>query len=178
MALLNSSSVVLIIGCLLILVAVGLWAYGLRQQTGLPAGGVIYTDTGTWFPQKDALYANDLFLVGKPDYLVQQTDGNLIPVEIKSGRAPEEPWEGHVLQLAAYCLLVQENYGIRPLYGILQYKDKAFAIDYTDEMEEDLLDLLAEMRESQFDGELDRDHNDWRRCAGCGLRGDCEQRLA
>lgn len=101
-----------------------------------------------------------------------------MPVELKSGRAPQEPWEGHVLQLAAYCLLVAETYGVRPPFGILQYKDKAFAIDFSESLEEDLFDLLAEMRESQFEGELDRDHNDWQRCNRCSMRRHCYQRLA
>jgi len=150
----------------------------LQRQSGLPAGDVIYSDAGTWFPNAELLYAPDVGLSGKPDYLVRQADGSLVPVELKSGRAPAEPWEGHVLQLAAYCLLVDETYGKRPSFGILQYQDQAFAIDYTSDLEEDLLDLLAEMRDSQFEGELDRDHNAWRRCAACGMRNACHQRLA
>jgi CRISPR-associated exonuclease Cas4 len=117
-------------------------------------------------------------LVGKPDYLIEQKDGMIVPVELKSGRAPEEPHDGHVLQLAAYCLLVEENYGIRPDFGIIQYKDRAFAVDYTEELEDDLLDLLEEMREGLLEEDLERDHNDWRKCAKCGVRGHCYQRLA
>jgi CRISPR-associated exonuclease Cas4 len=116
-------------------------------------------------------------LVGKPDYVVDTARG-LIPVEVKSSAAPPVPYLGHLLQLAAYCLLVDETYGMRPPFGILQYKDKAFAIDYSDSLEEDLLDLLAEMRESQFEGELDRDHNDWQRCDRCSQRRHCQQRIA
>lgn len=165
---------------LLLTVVVGFWsrARSLHQQTGLPDGDIIYTDTGTWFPNKDVLYAGELQLVGRPDYLVEQADGTIIPVELKSGRAPAEPREGHVLQLAAYCVLVQENYGIRPNYGILQYQDKAFAIDYTHELEDDIFDLLAEMRQGATKEEVDRDHNDWGRCAKCSVRRNCYQRLA
>jgi CRISPR-associated exonuclease Cas4 len=96
---------------LLLVTAVYLWSRGLQQKTGLPDGGVIYTDTGTWYPNQNALYAQDVQLVGKPDYLIEQKDGMIVPVELKSGRAPEEPHDGHVLQLAAYCLLVEENSG-------------------------------------------------------------------
>jgi CRISPR/Cas system-associated exonuclease Cas4 (RecB family) len=73
--------------------------------------------------------------------------------------------------------LVEETYGIRPTHGILQYRDGAFAIDYTIDLEEDLLDLLADMREDMFEEEIDRDHEDWRRCARCGVRDYCYQRL-
>lgn len=149
----------------------------LQKQSGLPVGSVIYTDTGAWHPNVESLYSTELRLVGKPDYLVQQNDGQIIPVEVKSSLAPPEPWESHVLQLAAYCLLVEETYGTRPSYGIIQYRDRAFAIDYTADLEDELLELLEEMRDTLTEEEVDRDHNDWRRCAACGLNQRCAQRL-
>lgn len=162
------------------IIVVWLWSSSrnLRQQTGLPDGDIIYTDTGTWFPNKEVLHSRELRLAGRPDYLVEQSDGMLIPVEIKSGNAPAEPREGHVLQLAAYCLLVEESFGIRPEVGILQYKDKAYAVDFTAELEEDLLDLLEEIHQAMLVADLARDHNERIRCARCGVRRHCYQRLA
>ncbi|HEX6385258.1 MAG TPA: PD-(D/E)XK nuclease family protein [Anaerolineae bacterium] len=169
-------------GVVIFLLVVAIWllyrSRQLEQRSGLPAGTIIYTDSGTWIPNSQPLYAQDLHLAGKPDYLLEQNDGSIVPVEIKSARAPAEPWDGHVLQLAAYCLLVERNFRLRPAYGIIQYRDRAFAVDYTEELEADLLDVLAEMREDMFEGELDRDHNDWGRCARCGVRNHCYQRLA
>jgi CRISPR-associated exonuclease Cas4 len=156
---------------------VWIWARAKRNAAGLPQGEVIYSDSGTWYRQYEALYSPDLELVGRPDYLVEDHNGEIVPVEIKSTLAPSEPHEGHVLQLAAYCLLVANEFGSRPTHGILQYRDKAFGVDYTVELEEDLLDLLAEMREDIFEDELDRDHDEWRRCAHCGMREFCSQRL-
>ena len=172
----------LTLGVVILLLLLALWlllrSRRLQQQSGLPAGTVIYTDSGAWIPNSTPLYARDVYLVGKPDYLVEEASGLIVPVEIKSGRAPAQPWDGHVLQLAAYCLLVEQNFGVRPAYGIIQYRDRAFAIDYTDEIENELLDVLADMRADMFEGELDRDHNDWGRCANCGVRNHCYQRLA
>jgi CRISPR-associated exonuclease Cas4 len=165
-------------GLLLLAAVLWLWSRSAQEQSGLPAGSVIYTDSGTWFHNEESLYAADVKLVGRPDYLVEEPDGTIVPVEVKSRPAPTTPYEGHILQLAAYCYLVTVNYGKRPSYGILQYRDRAFAIDFTNELEEDLLDMLAEMRSDMFAEEVDRDHNDWRRCARCGVRGDCYQRLA
>jgi len=170
------------LGIVFILFAAILWLFlqsrQMRSKSGVPPGNIIYTDTGTWFPNAEMLVARDVRLVGKPDYLVEQDDGSIVPVEVKSGRAPSEPWEGHVLQLAAYCLLVEEKYGARPEYGIIQYQDRAFAVDYTDDLEEDLLDLLTDMRQDQFEYDLDRDHNEWQRCQRCGMNAYCDQRLA
>jgi len=153
-------------------------ARSLEKQSGLPGGEVIYTDTGTWHPNIEALHSSQQRLVGKPDYLVQQQNGEIIPVEIKSSRAPQAPWQGHVLQLAAYCWLVEETYGIRPSYGILQYADQAFSLDYTSDLEKDLLLVLNEMRQDYQEEDLDRDHNDARRCTSCGMKQKCNQRLA
>jgi CRISPR-associated exonuclease Cas4 len=166
------------IGLLVAAAVFWLWSRTAQTESGLPAGAVIYTDTGTWFRNEEPLYADDVQLVGRPDYLVEEPDGAIIPVELKSGKAPAEPYDGHILQLAAYCYLVGVNYGKRPSYGIIQYRDRAFAIDYTDELEADLLDLLADMRAALYEEDVDRDHNDWRRCARCGVRGECYQRLA
>jgi len=174
----NGLPLIIVLLLLGTVVFLALRSRNLQERSGLPPGDVIYSDSGAWFPNADILVAPDFGLSGKPDYLVQQADGSIVPVELKSGRAPHEPWEGHVLQLAAYCLLTEEAYGKRPSFGILQYEDKAFAIDYTPDLEEDLLDLLTEMRDSQFEGEIDRDHNDWQRCARCGMNKACHQRIA
>lgn len=169
---------ILVLG--LLFLAALLWFRGrdMREESGLPAGNVIYTDTGTWRANSDVLHASHLRLVGKPDYLVEQNDGSIIPVEVKSSPAPDSPWEGQVLQLAAYCVLVETNYGVRPPYGILQYKDRAFAVDFTDDLEADLLDLLDEMRLTHNDPDPDPEHADRRRCAACGVRDACDRRLA
>lgn len=162
---------------LLAVVAI-LYATSLRRKSGLPTGSVIYSDSGTWFEQAEALFDDHLQLTGKPDYLVEQWDGSIIPVEVKSGHAPAAPHEGHILQLAAYCRLVDAHFGQRPSHGIIQYKDKAFAVDYTPELEEDLLDIIADMRRDLFRADVGRSHEDWQRCAHCGLRRNCYERLA
>jgi CRISPR-associated exonuclease Cas4 len=170
----------LVLVLVLLFLAALLWYRGRewRQESGLPAGDVIYTDTGTWRANNQVLHASNLRIVGKPDYLVEQHDGSIIPVEVKSSLAPRTPWEGQILQLAAYCLLVEENYGVRPPYGILQYRDCAYAIDYTDDLKADLLDLLVEMREARQDNDPAPDHNEPRRCAACSFRASCDRRLA
>lgn len=167
------------LGLVLALLALVVMWRGRRlwEDAGMPDGRVIYSDTGAWYAQDEPLLAHDLKLVGKPDYLVQQADGLVIPVEVKSKTAPPQPYEGHVLQLAAYCLLVQRTYGVRPTHGILQYSDRAFSIDFTYELEETILDLLAEMREGLMESELHRDHQNPRKCRQCGFRGVCQQSL-
>jgi CRISPR-associated exonuclease Cas4 len=147
-----------------------------RRATGLPGGRVVYTDTRTWGAVEKPLFDAELGLTGKPDYLVEQND-RLIPVEVKSGRTPAAPYDSHIFQVAAYCLLVEKTYGKRPPYGLLHYPNRDFAVDYTRELESELLDLLAEMRRDERRGEVPRSHDDQRRCVRCGFRNHCDQSL-
>lgn len=153
-----------------------LWSERSRRSTGLPAGRLISTDMGDWGPVEGPLYDRHLALTGKPDYLVESGE-DLVPVEVKSTPAPPAPYDSHVMQLAAYCLLVESHYGRRPPYGILHYADRTFAIDYTEELEFELLGVLDQMRLLERKRSVDRSHEQPARCAGCGYRGLCEQRL-
>src|SRR4026208_1662458 len=139
-----------------------------RQAAGLPGGRVIYTDTRGWGKLEKPLFYAALELTGKPDYLVQQ-NGQIIPVEVKSGRAPEAPYDSHIFQLASYCLLVDKIYGKRPPYGIIHSNNRDFAVDYTQELESKLLDILAEMRRDDHKNEVMRSHEQASRCSGCGF---------
>jgi CRISPR-associated exonuclease Cas4 len=147
-----------------------------RKSSGLPGGRIIYTDTSNWGKVEKALYDPDLGLTGKPDYLVDQ-GGKIIPVEVKSGRTPESPYDSHIFQLAAYCLLVDRTYGQRPPYGIIHYSDRDFAVDYTYELESALLDLLTDMQHSKQRREVPRSHSENQRCNKCGFRAACDQVL-
>lgn len=146
-------------------------------ESGLPGTDTVYTDTGTWYAQAEPLFAPELGLTGRPDYLVVDEDGQLVPVEVKSGPAPREPHFGHVMQLGAYCLLVTSAYRRPPPYGILQYRDRAFAIPFTAQLESDVRALLRQMRADAWEEGVDRDHLSPSRCGGCGHRHHCEQRL-
>lgn len=65
-------------------------------------------------------------LVGRPDELRRAPDGRVVPVEVKSSRGPapgRPPYFSHVLQLYAYCQIVEDRYGAAPPYGMLIYSD-------------------------------------------------------
>ena len=147
-----------------------------RREAGLPGGRVIYTDTRAWDEVEKPLFSNELGLTGKPDYLVEQ-NGKLIPVEVKTGRVPDAPYDSHIFQLAAYCLLVEKTYGKRPPYGIIHYSNRDFAVDYTSQLESALLDHLADMRRDELRKEVPRSHEDAARCRRCGFRKVCDQSL-
>ena len=162
---------------LLAIALIFFWQSGRKQRAaGLPGGRVIYTDTRAWGAVEKPLYDRALGLTGKPDYLVEK-NGQIIPVEVKSGRAPDAPYDSHIYQLAAYCILVERTLGSRPPYGIIHYQDRDFAVDYTHDLENAVLDVLAEMRRDERCEEVDRSHNTPARCAKCGFHKVCDQKI-
>ncbi len=164
----------------LLLGGLGLWllirAGVSRRQTGLPEGRVTYVDTGAWDRCERPLFSNQYRLTGRPDYLVQ-VRGSVVPVEVKAGAAPRQPYPAHILQLAAYCLLAEEQEGRAPPHGILKYGDRAFEVDYTPALRAELLETLDAIRRDLGARDVDRSHDEPARCQGCGYRDQCDQRL-
>lgn len=167
----------LLAGLLLVIALAALWlARRQRRSTGLPAGRIIYSDAGRWAEVKEPLYDPISGLTGRPDYLVEE-NGAVIPVEVKSSRAPSLPYDSHIYQLLAYCLLVERVYKKRPPYGILRYRDQTFKIEYTATLQRELENLLDAIRIQDRQGEALRSHHEAARCSRCGYRSYCNQRL-
>jgi CRISPR-associated exonuclease Cas4 len=168
---------------LLLLLSILLFLISARSQkkVGLPGGRVIYSDTRAWGAVPEPLYDQELGLVGKPDYLIEK--GNtIIPVEVKSSRLPDAPYDSHIFQIAAYCLLVERLMGKRPPYGIVHYTDRSgasrsFAVDYTSQLESAVIDLIAEIRAAERRKSVSRSHEHQGRCIQCGYNSICEERL-
>lgn len=147
-----------------------------RRRSGIPSGRVIYTDASQWNKVEKPLFDPDLRLTGKPDYLVRQGK-QVIPIEVKSGRAPKVPYDSHIYQLGAYCILVEGEYGVRPRQGILHYPEKSFAIDFSAELENSVRTAIQEMQGRTCHAQVERSHTEPNRCQHCGYRSICDQAL-
>jgi CRISPR-associated exonuclease Cas4 len=178
----------------LLLVALGAWLAARRgaRRAGLPEGRIVYSDTGTPVGsiapitlnergerQEKPLLSHRHGLTGRPDYLVR-TDEGIVPVEAKSTTCPANgvPYESHLMQLASYCLLVEDAIGEAVPFGVIRYRDRQLRVDYTDELRETLLELLAEMREARRAPDVHRSHDERARCAACSYREICVESLA
>lgn len=133
---------------------------GLFARTGLPTRSILYADVGSTFPQRALLISRRYRLTGKPDYLVRVENG-VAPVELKSSRSPSsgQPYDSHLFQLAAYCLLVEDVCRVSVPYGLVRYEDRSIRVDYTPSLRASLLALLDEMRTAERDEECHIDHN-------------------
>ena len=74
-------------------------------------------------------------------------------------------------------LLIEENFGVMPAYGLLKYRDAVFQVELTDELRARLLELLAAMRRDSTARDVARSHAEPRRCRACGYRAECGQSL-
>jgi len=182
----------LIIPVLLIIALIAhLAARSAAGRTGLPAGQLIYSDTGYAVghvhpvttneqgeKQERPLTSRRYGLSGRPDYLVRTRDG-IVPVEAKSTMCPANgrAYDSHVFQLAAYCLLVEDVIDAHVPYGIIRYADAEIIIDYTAELRDELIELLDEMREARHAEEVHRNHDEARRCSKCSMREICDEAL-
>ncbi|MFZ1403829.1 MAG: PD-(D/E)XK nuclease family protein [Anaerolineae bacterium] len=183
--------ILLLIAFLVALLA-GWWLLRLGNQvraaSGLPSGEVVYSDTGAWQRQERPLISRQFGLVGKPDYLVA-AGAAPVPVEVKSGRRPAQPYPGHILQLAAYCLLVEETWHVAPAFGLLHYAGRPGAgqgasgdpvtlrIPYTPALKAQLLEILSAMRADRQSVNVARSHEEAVRCQHCGLAHACDEKL-
>ena len=153
------------------------WAARLRARAGLPSGRIVASDTGAKGGRGERLFSRRYGLSGAPDYLVQTAEG-IVPVELKPARTETEPRQSHLLQLLAYCLLVEETYGKAPTHGVLRYANDSFRVDFNDETRSYLLGVLDEMRAAaDAEGPPHRSHDEPHRCRACSYRMDCEESL-
>ena len=113
-----------------------------EREIGFLQGELLYVDLKN--RNTKILKATSLPLVGKPDSIIRQ-NGELIPVEVKTGRTPKAPYLNHTMQLMAYCFLIEEHFKKRPPGGYLQYPEKKFMISYTPEAQESVRTLVAEI---------------------------------
>jgi CRISPR-associated exonuclease Cas4 len=125
-------------------------------------GQIVYTDTKT--QEGQTLYSKTVPLMGRPDYLIKKS-GTIIPVEVKSSSAPTKPYKNHLVQLTAYCLLVEENYGVKVPFGLIQYSNGKFEVEYTKENKDFLLSTIAEIKRYKSGEPFKSDIN--RLCAKC-----------
>lgn len=164
----------LLLLCAAVLLVVAL---RMRQASGLPWARVLVSDTNGWHKADAPLISRRYGLVGQPDYLLA-TRAGIVPVEVKPGRTASEPYESDLMQLAAYCLLVEDVTGRAPKYGLLRYAAHTFRLPYTRHIRAELLELVEEMRQDRAADDVARSHQQPRRCRGCGFHESCDDRLA
>jgi CRISPR-associated exonuclease Cas4 len=143
-----------------------------RRHTESRYGSLVSVDDGTAPLLRSSTYR----ISGRPDELRRLPDGRIVPVEFKSRPSPENgPPRSHRIQVAAYCLLVEETTGRAPPYGVLRYGDGGEArVRWDREAREELLEIRG-LLDRPYDG---RATPSVARCARCPWRDVCDARAA
>jgi CRISPR-associated exonuclease Cas4 len=140
------------------------------RRSGL-RGRVVASDSIVSRPSR-VLRSARYGIAGKPDYLVEE-HGRIAPVELKPSRESNSPWLRDVVQLAAYCLLLEETEPRFAGYGYLRYANRTFRIDFTHRVRGELLRTIANTRADLTATDVPPNHHDPRRCARCMLVRVC-----
>jgi len=110
-------------------------------------------------------------LVGRPDHLLR-VGRTIIPVEQK--HRARRVQHSHVLQAAAQCLLVEEEYGVRPAYALVVLADGVQQqVQYTRGLERQLIETMAEMRAYLVSGVAPGPRWIGHKCRPCGFCQAC-----
>jgi len=167
----------LFLGILLMIGAVVLFAYATRirfnireekKSFGIPDGMILYSDLNV---PAAPLFSKRSRLAGKPDYIVQK-ENHCIPVEVKSGGG-SHPHQSQVLQLAAYCQLLEDTSGMFVPEGILVYNNVPYTIPFDPKLRFELESVMKSMRASLRNGVVKRNHQEPGRCRHCSMKRYC-----
>lgn len=114
-----------------------------HRVLGLPAGELVYEDAdGLGEPLSSSAYP----LMGKPDYVVRLSDGRPVPIELKLNvQDATAPYSNHIIQLGAYCLILEDYFEQAPTHGLLRYADREFTVEYTPALRKKVIRLLTQM---------------------------------
>ena len=145
----------------------------LKEKHNIPNGKITYQDLSK--PAK-SFFSKRYRITGKPDYIIKNKNF-YIPIELKTGNS-KEPQKNHILQLAAYCQLLEENYGRFCPYGVIVYSDKLkFKIPFDPKIRFELESNVKNMRQILKTGKIHRNHNDLSRCKNCSVKQYCDFKL-
>lgn len=159
--------------------AILVWIHAGRRiaRSGIPEGRVISQDADRRRELHRALVSRRYGPAGKPDYLVETTEG-LVPVELKSRNSLRSgPYASDTAQLTAYCVLLEAATGVAPTHGIIRYADRSWRVSYTPQAREQVVQATEEMRGARDSQSVHRSHTQPARCRACGFRGICEERI-
>ena len=146
----------------------------IKTKNRIQPGKITYSDLDR---PSEAIFSKKNRIIGKPDYITKK-DHHYIPVELKSGNH-FNPKKNHIMQLAAYCQLIEDNYNVFVPYGILVYNDisKDFKIPFDTNLRFELELILKKMRKNLKNGKIKINHDDPRRCTSCSMRYYCDKKL-
>jgi len=148
-------------------------AQKMKKQDRIPNGKIQYTDLNK---PAQPLFSKRYRLTGKPDYIVKKGQ-QLIPFEVKNTNK-KNPQKNHIMQLAAYCHLLEENYKQFVPYGVLSYNNEEYPIQFDPKLRFELENTITTIRSLQNKKNIPLNHNDPKKCVYCSMKKYCNTILS
>jgi len=139
-----------------------------KKLFGIPDGKILYSDLNV---PAVPFFSKRSHLTGKPDYIVRK-ENYYVPVEVKSGRGLN-PNQSQVLQLAAYCQLLEDTSDAFVPEGILVYNNVPYTIAFDPKLRFELESVMKSMRTSLRNSVVKRNHQEPGRCRHCSMKRYC-----
>lgn len=118
----------------------------------------------------------DLGVRGIIDCILQFRDGALIPIEYKTGKAPSRGvWPGHKLQVGAYAVLMEREFGVRIDYGVIRYLDhsREEKVYVNPALRDEVLQLIRQVQDLLTSPTLPARISNERKCVVCSYKEQC-----
>lgn len=175
--------VLALVGILAVLasVAILVFAARARRRTGFVAvssgtGVIIASDTGVLTPM--LLRDPVLGIRGKPDYILEDRDRRLLPIEVKPTRRSTRLYDSDRVQVGAYLIALRSTVGNRAApFGYVRYASRSFQVALTSELEDEVRRIVEAIRAGRRHVPISRDHNIAAKCKACPVRAHCDESL-
>lgn len=178
-------TVLIVLGLLALFgaIAIPLAIAALRKNTGFEfatrvGATVVASDVGLG---TSLLLRDDaLGLCGKPDYLIDSSDGSgqLVPLEVKPSRRSRRLYESDRIQIGAYLVALKATADDRASkVGYVRYQTGTFEVELTPRLEQEVRSLVATLRRARRAAVIHRSHRSPARCRACPVRLHCDEAL-
>ena len=162
--------------------AIVVFAARARRRTGFVTGGsggagIIASDTGVLAPM--LLRDPVLGIRGKPDYVLEDGEHRLLPVEVKPTRRSTRLYESDRVQVGAYLIALRSLAGSHAApFGYVRYASQTFQVQLDAELEREVRRIVDAIRLGRRLPMVRRDHLNAARCSECAVRVYCDESLA
>ena len=152
----------------------GINVYEFIEESGL-LGESLWRKLSPKIESEVKVISQKLELMGIVDR-IEIYKGNIIPAEIKTGKAPTKGlWHGHKIQLATYMILLEEEYGLEVKGGYVHYlnEDLKFDVIMNPFLKEEVIELIQKVKEMLDSSKIPEKIDSENKCNACNLKDEC-----
>jgi CRISPR/Cas system-associated exonuclease Cas4 (RecB family) len=142
-------------------------------------GDALWQDLSPKIKSDYRLVSEGLGLSGTVDAVEIYPD-HVVPVELKTGKAPKEGiWPGHQIELASYMLLLEEKFGMGVPHGRVRYVDESLVRDVIMNpfLKQKVLDTRDAVNRLFTEAKIPAIIVNERKCISCSQRAACRDAI-